>query len=348
MKSKSRLVCPIANDSKGVFFSLVDYRNSYFTSDNPDKIVEFYNSFKDREELIEWMKERPKGTANIYEVDGEKDIIVVIPTADFNGKYAKECRENIFKGLHIIFVESGGKEDFYFNIAHNINIGIKKAMEYSPKWIVVSNDDMYKIDDISLLISQLEKVDNKAIGTCFLRPQTIYYSTPDNVVKIRKTMKMAATLLGFLFPRKIRETLYLMNKFSVNFLTWSLRNRSVTRSNNKVLNKVVLYLYDFFFEETLEFTNIISFGIFSSNALKTLFNEDGYAFDPVFINWDEDSDLSIRLLKSDFRSAWVDFKIGYYLSSSLGLTHGKALRENASRVYFSWKIENQMYKELTQ
>ena len=45
------------------------------------------------------MRERPKGVANIHEFEGDKDIIVVIPTADFNGKYAKECRENIFKGL---------------------------------------------------------------------------------------------------------------------------------------------------------------------------------------------------------------------------------------------------------
>ena len=35
------------------------------------------------------MKERPKGIANIHEVEGNKDIIVVIPTADYNGKYAK-------------------------------------------------------------------------------------------------------------------------------------------------------------------------------------------------------------------------------------------------------------------
>ncbi|MEM3860085.1 MAG: hypothetical protein QW478_11905 [Candidatus Micrarchaeaceae archaeon] len=83
------------------------------------------------------MKERPKGRAEIIEVEGDKEIIVVIPTADFNGKYAKECRENIFKGLHIIFVESGFPKDPYFNYAHNCNVGIKKAMEYNPKWIVV-------------------------------------------------------------------------------------------------------------------------------------------------------------------------------------------------------------------
>ena len=92
------------NKENKLFFSLVDYRNNYFASDNPDKIIEFYNGFEDCDQLIQWMKERPKGVNTIYEVEGDKDIIVVIPTADFNGKYARECRENIFRGLHIVFV----------------------------------------------------------------------------------------------------------------------------------------------------------------------------------------------------------------------------------------------------
>ncbi|WP_077076265.1 hypothetical protein [Cuniculiplasma divulgatum] len=97
------------------------------------------------------MRERPKGFSTIHEVEREKDIVVVIPTADFNGKFAIDCRESIFKGLHIIFVESSGRGDFYFSIAHNFNIGIKKAMKYNPKWVVVSNDDMHKIDDLNKL-----------------------------------------------------------------------------------------------------------------------------------------------------------------------------------------------------
>src|SRR5579875_2537075 len=103
----SRKKSIIAYSEIPLFFSLVDYRNNYFMSDDPKKIIEFYNGFENRDQLIEWMKARPKGVATIHEVEGDKDIIVVIPTADFNGKYAKECRENIFKGLHIVFVESG-------------------------------------------------------------------------------------------------------------------------------------------------------------------------------------------------------------------------------------------------
>ena len=96
-----------------------------FTSYDSNKVVEFYNGFEIGNQLIQWMGERPKDGANIYEVEGVKDIIVVIPTADFNGKYARECRENIFKGLHIIFVERDEVPDPYFNYAHSVNVGIK-------------------------------------------------------------------------------------------------------------------------------------------------------------------------------------------------------------------------------
>jgi len=31
-----------------ISFNLIGYRNDLFTSDNPDDIVEFYNTFKDK------------------------------------------------------------------------------------------------------------------------------------------------------------------------------------------------------------------------------------------------------------------------------------------------------------
>lgn len=152
---------PACNMKGSLFFSLIDYPNNYFTSDDPNKIIEFYNSFESCKQLIQWMKDRPKGVANIHEVDGNNDIIVVIPTADFDGKYAKKCRENIFKGLHIIFVEGSEIPDSYFNYAHNCNVGVKKAMEYNPKWIIVSNDDVnsnFKADNLK---AELSKINNK-------------------------------------------------------------------------------------------------------------------------------------------------------------------------------------------
>ena len=186
---RSRLFCPMERTMTEVFFSLVDYRNNYFTSDDPNKIIEFYTGFENRDQLIQWMQERPKGVANVREVEGDKDIIVVIPTADFNGKYAKGCRDNVFKGLHIIFVESGGLGDFYFNFAHNCNVGIKKAMEYNPKWVVFSNDDMYKINDIGKLKDELKSIDMNKVMVVYAKPSS-YHTVTLYISEIRSLERL--------------------------------------------------------------------------------------------------------------------------------------------------------------
>ena len=116
--------------------------NNLFISKNLEDIIKFYSYFKTAEELIVWSKRRPHGRAKIYEVSGDKEIIVVIPTADYNGEYAKNCRENIFNGLQMAFVDSGEKGDPYFNYSRNCNIGIEHALKYNPKWIILSNDDV--------------------------------------------------------------------------------------------------------------------------------------------------------------------------------------------------------------
>jgi len=154
------LQCPLDNNDK-IFFTLMDYLNNLFMSNDPKDILRFYDYFENRDQLIKWMKERPKGNYRIVEFNNEEnDIIVVIPTMDINGKFAKTCRDEIFKGLHIIFVESG-MGNYYFNYAHNCNAGIKKAMEYNPKWIILLNDDMYKIHDIKVLKNELDNLNKK-------------------------------------------------------------------------------------------------------------------------------------------------------------------------------------------
>ena len=81
IRSTSKMRCEFEKTSPELFFSLVDYRNKLFTSNEPEKILEFYNGFDNRDQLIQWMKERPKGSSYIHEVEGHKDIIVVIHTA---------------------------------------------------------------------------------------------------------------------------------------------------------------------------------------------------------------------------------------------------------------------------
>ena len=317
----SRLYCSIQTYKDEVFFSLVDYRNSRFTSENPDKIIEFYDGFKNRGDLIEWMKERPKGVANIHEVDGNKEIIVVIPTADFNGKCAKECRENIFKGLHIIFVESGGKEDFYFNYAHNCNVGIRKAMEYNPKWVLVSNDDMYKIDETDILLKELSTIDNGKVMSVFTG-QSRYHSFNSCVGKKRFLLTDIGYLLYYLKERKLLEwriVLKIAKKHNYA-VKWILGPR------NRLLGKL-------FLSEAYFFTMTATFAILSSQFCKAkekVFNE-------TYQIGVEDWELSLELNK--FEVAIIDYRIGDVIGGTIGGGLRRAIRDLANLVYFNERIQ---------
>ncbi len=309
-KFQSRQCCSVYNsDNNKIFFSLVDYRNNYFTSDDPTKIIEFYDGFDNRNQLIKWMQERPKGIANIHEVDGDKDIIVVIPTADFNGKYAKECRDNIFKGLHMIFVQSAKAPDLYFNYAHNCNVGIRKAMEYGPKWVIVSNDDMYKMDNIGKLINTLDKLDNRTVSAVFAHPSS-YHSKSEILGEVN--------LFAHIY--------YLRNKYSRTLSNLKKRFEiKIATASNKALLKI-------FFRRYITLRDFIDFGCYSA----TLVDEyDSKIYDETFINHFEDTELSLRLMLHRKNMFVSDFKIGSIEAGTLGGSFIRDLRGIASLTYFS-------------
>jgi len=322
MVANSRKKCPVTYSKVPLFFSLVDYRNNYFTSNDPNKIIEFYNGFENRDQLIQWMRERPKGVANIHEVEGDKEIIVVIPTADFSGKYARECRDNIFKGLHIIFVESGEVPDPYFNYAHNCNVGIKRAMEYNPKWVVVSNDDMVKMDDVKVLKTQLDDLNNQKYDVVFPSPST-YHTIPLYISKKRFTYQIY---------RYIREKHVgkLYDKFDVNFF-YSF----YTMKSKVVFRKV----------KGTDFTCTVAFGILSSRYVKRLGLR---IFDETYINEHEDLDLSFRFILTDAKSTQIHYEIGTLKGSTLGMDACRGLRSIAGRAYFNFKYGRLFVKMLEQ
>ena len=292
----------------------VEHFNNYFTSDNHYKIIEFYESFMNRDQLIQWMKERPTGIAQIHEIEGDKEVIVVIPTADFNGRYAKECRDNIFNGLHIIFVESGKYPDQYFNYAHNCNVGINKAMEYNPKWVIVTNDDMYKIDDISRLKSILKKINENEISLVLASP-SFYHSRHEIVGKIN-----TLAYLYYMRNKQSREMFRLKKRFQILFS-----------------NAPDKFFARFFLGKRRKIINIIDFAIFSS-----LFVRDcgSRVFDENFINHFEDTELSLRIINESRKILVSDYQIGSVIGSTLGGSYIRDLRTIPSLAYFSQKYED--------
>ncbi|MEM3192282.1 MAG: hypothetical protein QW292_09370 [Candidatus Parvarchaeota archaeon] len=307
------------NENLDLFFSTTWCRDRLFTSENPNDILKFYDTFSNRDELIQWMKERPKGRAEIIEVEGDKEIIVVIPTADFNGRYAKECRENIFKGLHIIFVESGYPKDPYFNYAHNCNVGIKKAMEYNPKWIVLSNDDMIKVDDPSVLINELKSINPSIINAVFT-DRSEYHSVPSRVTRARLIRKILFFLSGKRNDR--RERLKLEKKFKVRFL---------------VANDKTLY-GDIFFKPGQSFVQFTDFAILSSRFVA---EHSFKILDDAFINGGEDVELSLSVFEDTSKITYICYRIGDNIGATMGNSKRghRALRDVVNEAYFSFLIE---------
>ena len=307
------------------FFSLMDYRNSRFTSENPDKIIEFYDSFKNRDDLIEWMKERPKEVANIYEVDGDKEIIVVIPTADFNGKYAKECRENIFKGLHIIFVESGGREDFYFNYAHNCNVGIRKAMEYNPKWIIVSNDDV-QAEKVGNLMKILDNINAE-----YCIPRNQYSSRSVRIFRVNRSVFAGYLIYNFLIKgwkiSKFLERMALDKRYSKDLILVS-----------KESGMIYILLKIFATPVSPSFKIFADFGIFQAKTLQN------HIYDENFINGHEDTELCIRLAARGIRGSTINFRAEHAGGGGNSIGKGNSFlrieRDWANLIMLSEKLKN--------
>ena len=314
----SRKMCSRDSMADELFFSLMDYRNNLFMSNDFEDVIRFYDSFQNRDDLIQWMKERPRGATYIHEVEGNKDIVVVIPTADFNGRYAEECRKNIFNGLHIIFIESGEIPDPYFNYAHSCNAGVKKALEYDPKWIVISNDDMYKIDDVEVLRSGLMKLDEKKYD----------FTVPPLKGGQPLELSMGRKKLTYDFYRvfKDRPIGHLYNKFNIRYFY--------------IVNSIKRSAFVF---EKVTGTTFVSFRAFIIFSAVYLRNEmGGNPFDDVYINEHEDLDLSFRLFLNRARTFSIRYRVGARKGSSLGMTKQRGFRQICGRAYFNFKYEKML------
>ena len=315
---RSRLFCHIEKVTIDTFFSLVDYRNNLFTSGDPNKITEFYNSFENRDHLIQWMKERPKGVANILEVNGNTDIIVVIPTTNFNGKYAIECRENIFKGLHIIFVESGGSGDFYFNFAHNVNVGIKKAIEYNPDWIVYSNDDIEKMSSPSILVSELKR----------------YNDSNKNLILVKNRHVSPKCYVSVRSKRTSFFDIYMNWK-------WSNYFRGV-----KILNKFGVHYYficgtpSLFYSHKSKFINTGSFCCYKGSFCKL---RNGKIYDESIINSTEDLKLGMLLTaKTKEYSFLRKYNIKNLGGRALGSGQVRWIRGLSGQIYLDFQLRSNL------
>lgn len=295
-----------------LFFSTLHLRNELYESGRIEKIIEFYNSFQNTFELINWMKERPKGRYRIIISQGDPDYMVVIPTIDHMSKFSQTCVNDIFRGMTVIFVESG--RNLYFNYAHNVNVGIRYAMNLSPKWIIVSNDDMYKIDDPENLMRDLDKCSENDIQIAFPRNGDIGY-----ISKYR-------SFVNWLFPiiKIYKPFIEVEKSFGIVYRFYLKEYKKSKKIENFIFIKKIL---------PVKFLG--SFFALSYNYCREMMGE---AFDDTYVNGFEDIDLVLLTISRSSKVKQIDYKIGDMGGQSLGRG---GLRSNykgiLNRAYFNYK-----------
>lgn len=293
--------------------------NKLFMSKNPEDIFNFYSYFERTEDLVKWMTERHRIIDNVNVIESnENDIVVVIPTTSFDGNNALDCRNTIFPGSTIVFVSSGDNNPD-FNYAYSCNVGIKKALEYDPEWIVLSNDDMIKEDHPDILKEELHGIDSEETDIVFTKnSDNMYHSYP--VVLGESTIVRNSYLR--LSGADNKKQAFLEKKFEV----------SIVPSTN--FNKKGI------FKRTVKFTNIGSFGIFSSKFIR----ENGSKlFDDNYANELEEVELSYKVKRDNRVINTINYRIGDRVGSSLGTGSVRKFRAIASRAYFNYKIRNGLF-----
>lgn len=292
----------------------IDY---LYTSKNFVDVIKFYNYFNNKNEIIKWMNNRPKIKPNLIEYNSNANndyAIVVIPTIDSNSKWS-QIDKKIFKNFHIIFSENKNKKpNKYFNYAFAVNIGVKAALKYDPKWIIVSNDDIFKIDNLTKLMQDLKR--NEKYDTLFF-PKSNTYS---NNVVIAKP-KFINMIRPFSYWR--RNYAHIVKKFGLKYEVLDFKRHGFLYKN-------------IFYKKIIRIKHHQSnFLVINSEFIKSMNNK---LFDDTFINGHEDTWLSYKYLQeSKFKQS--SFNIGAYTGSSLGTGVNRAFREIVNEIYFEHLLE---------
>ncbi len=276
-----------------------------FTSQDPQVVARFYDHFSTPAELCDWLIHRPSSTPRLREVPGAADLIVVIPTASYDGPMARRCRDTTFKGQHLIFVESPASPDPFFNPESYLRAGFRRALELGPSWIAVAGDDTLLVDSPRVLTEGLGRLDRDAVDTVFTRPPGYYHSLLSKLAPARWLRRVAYSLS----PTK-RAVVRTESKFGVSLHAARVKGWE-----------------SHFFGSGYEHLSFASFGIFSATYVGA---RNGAIFNESFsLGESGDVELSLRLSRHPERCGFVNYRIGELRGGTLGRGDDRRLRQIA-------------------
>lgn len=259
-------------------------RDKLYYSHDPKEILTFYHTFNNVEELVQWLKNRPDADKSIYEIQGNTEIVFVVPTANAKGEHAKYINK-IFHNYHRIFVESKGK---YFNFAKSVNAGIKEAIKYDPVYIVVSNDDII-VNNPEELTKEILSKDNKEI-TAMIAGEGKYN------LSLLRIHRIPLNLLSLFKKLKL-------DNFEDFYIIFSILKRFnsmyyLHMGNNPFRYELTKYILG---EELVRINNLGDWGHFMIISSFYVKKKDNLLLDPNYINGVEDNDLLLEIVRNNGR-----------------------------------------------
>lgn len=301
-----------------------NYLYDLLFSKDVNEILKFYDNMQTPIDVVKFLKNIPnEPKRNILTVEGDTDIVIVVPTLDFNRNYAKHCRQ-IFKGQQMIFLESKDKIPHkFFNYGKTLNMGLNYALRYKPKWVIFCSDDVYKIDEFKKLKYQLQSNESNC-DMLFTRKPHVYHSVPLQVCYNTDLLKRYHKFKGGL----IKKHQDIMDKFNSELAVVSFNG----------LNLLQISIYKSLFFKTMgSFYNCGSFGILNPSFIK----KRKKIFDETYLNGYDDIDLSIDICIKRKNYSFVDFKLGDFIGKTLGTGPERKSRDLINYIYFNYK--NQKY-----
>lgn len=303
----------------------------YQGADRTD-ILKFYDSITDVDDLITFCRNRPKADVRITIDEGVKpsleEIVVVIPVAKLDEQKV-ELERKIYGPLTIIFVQSSGP---FFNYAHSVNSGIKKALQLGAKWIIVANDDLYSIDPIEKMIKFVNE--EKQAQIIMANPgyiNGVWYHSVKVFLSRRVDLNRGLVAKAASRERRDHDLSKVLSKFDSKLT--ALADYPVSKRGLRYYFQRLYYRYMHSRSCVIAFYNFGDFCVFRSD----IFGK--YSFDETFQSRWEDIDLSLQLRLDNIQTEISPFRIGSNMRSTLGNDSSVNLRFLASAVYFSNKAE---------
>ncbi|BBG27702.1 hypothetical protein [Sulfuracidifex tepidarius] len=285
----------------------LDRLERLFSSEDPREVEKVY-SF-DRDTIVKWMKERPSPEFRVKEVEGDEEVVVVIPTADLKGDKAREA-SSVFSPLHVVLVESKGP---LFNYSKSVNLGIMKAMERSPKWVVVSNDDVHGRDNVSKLLDGLS---TSTKGMVMASP-SFYHTYKVSLIEMKPYFLKGMNLIGKigrLPPAEVYS--YLAMRYGGRL---GVKTLTVIDSMLGPMKRIAGEVKD-------SLVNVGSFMVLNRRVI------NGNVLDETFVNGYEDVYLSMKM-RDDCEV--IDFKIDEERGASLGFGKLRFFKSFVNEVYLN-------------